>query len=113
MFNIVPNDMGEVAQKLSFLQANGQENMTEQDVLVDTAKEGLQEMLDEALEGPYFNVKWRTKDQELLVTGALSEEIGTVIPRDGFDTFSADFKNNAILFWRNYGKQLTALINQE
>lgn len=113
MFNLIPNDMGEVAQKLAYLKTHGKPEITEHDVLLDTAKDGIQEMLDEALEGPYYNVRWTTEDQVLLVTGALKEEIGTVSPRTDFTTFSEDFKNNEILFWRNVGKQIAALIDQE
>ncbi|HJE98416.1 MAG TPA: hypothetical protein K8V00_12440 [Ligilactobacillus acidipiscis] len=113
MFNMIPNDMGEVAQKLAYLQSHGKPETTEHDILLETAKGGVQEMLDEALEGPYYNVRWSSEDKSLVITGALKEEIGTVIPRAGFSTFSEDFKNNEILFWRNVGKQIATLIHQE
>ena len=102
---MIPNDMGEVAQKLAYLQSHGKPETTEHDILLETVKGGVQEMLDEALEGPYYNVRWRSEDKSLV--------IGTVIPRADFSTFSEDFKNNEILFWRNAGKQIATLIHQE
>ena len=113
MFNLSPKDMGEVAQKLAYLQTHGQPDATETDVLLDTARAGAQDLLDEALEGPYYNVRWQTPDQVLVVTGALKNEIGTLTPRADCETFSADFKGNEILFWRNLSGQIAALIRQE
>ncbi len=110
MFNLIPNDMREVAEKLAYEQAHDHPNFTEKDVLIETAKAGVQEMFDEALEGPYYNVRWQGIDSSLLVTGPLKEEIITMRPRIDFATFSADFKNNPILFWRNISQQIKQAI---
>lgn len=113
MFNLIPNDLAEVAQKLAFLHENGQPETTEQDILLATAKDGAQDLINEALEGPYYDVHWQTKDQVLLVAGPLKAQIGTLTPRPDFETFSADFKNNSILFWRNLAKQISVMLRQE
>lgn len=113
MFNLIPNDMVEVAQKLTYLQTHGKPETTEEDVLLETARAGAQELLDEALEGPYYDVRWQTTDQILVVSGALKEQIGTLVPRNDFTTFSADFKNDEISFWHSLSKQIGDLIRQE
>ena len=52
MLNFIPDDMGEVQQKLFWLKANGYPDATEQEVIEKTILDGVQYMFDDALEGP-------------------------------------------------------------
>ena len=52
MFHLIPDNLAQVSEKLAWLQANGYENSTRTSVINDMTKDGVQDMLDTALEGP-------------------------------------------------------------
>lgn len=48
MLNFIPDDMGEVQQKLFWLKANGYPDATEQEVIEKTILDGVQYMFNDA-----------------------------------------------------------------
>lgn len=113
MFNMIPDDMQQVEEKLAWLKQNGYEDATRQQVINDMAKDGVQDMLDTALEGPYWTARWEDEGRTLKVCGAVGETIGTLKPRDEYESFEGDLENNAILFWRNLATQTQKLIGHD
>ena len=113
MLNFIPDDMGEVQQKLFWLKANGYTYATEQEVIEKTILDGVQYMFDDALEGPYWTVIWDDTNKKLAVRGATSEIVGYIIPRENHSTFSDDFKEASPLTWENLSKQVEKLIGSD
>lgn len=60
MLNFIPDDMGEVQQKLFWFKANGYPDATEQEVIEKTILDGVQYMFDDALEGPLTGLLFGT-----------------------------------------------------
>lgn len=113
MYNLIPDDLAQVEQKLTWLKANGFPNATKEQVLLDTTLEGTSAMFEDALEGPYWDVTWAKKDEQILVSGIVGEQLGLIIPRSGFTTFSEDFSNNSILYWRNLSAQVAQIVGND
>lgn len=110
MYNLIPDDMAQVEQKLAWLKANGFEEATKEEVLLKTTLEGVSAMFEDALEGPYWDITWQESDQVLNVTGIIGEILGQIKPREGFATFSEDFAANSILYWRNLSSQVATIV---
>lgn len=113
MFDMIPDDYGEALAKLSWLKTHGYPDATEEKVIRDTVVMGTQDLFNEALEGPYWTILWDTEDKKLWVRGANSERLGTIIPRKGFITFAADFKDDAYKFWENIGNQVRTIVGSD
>ncbi|MBD5068819.1 MAG: hypothetical protein HDT50_01260 [Lactobacillus sp.] len=113
MFHLIPDNLAQVSEKLAWLQANGYENSTRTSVINDMTKDGVQDMLDTALEGPYWGTGWEKVGQVLAITGATGETVAKVYPRKGFDSFEADLENNDILYWRNLSTQVGTAIGND
>lgn len=113
MYNLIPDDLAQAEQKLAWLKANGFPNATKEQVLLDTTLEGVSAMFEDALEGPYWDITWDKKDQTILVSGILGEKLGHIVTRADFTTFSEDFSNNSILYWRNLSAQVTQIVGND
>lgn len=113
MLHMIPDDMEQVEEKLAWMKQNGYEQTTKQDVINDMTKDGVQDMLDTALEGPYWTARWKEAGQLLKVCGPVGDVIGTLKPRDEYADFESDLENNAILFWRNLATQTQKLIGHD
>lgn len=113
MLHMIPDDMEQVEEKLAWMKQNGYEQTTKQDVINDMTKDGVQDMLDTALEGPYWTARWEKAGQLLKVCGPVGDVIGTLKPRDEYTDFESDLENNAILFWRNLATQTQKLIGHD
>lgn len=86
----IPTNMEEVAMKIAQAQVRGT-SLTKDEVIKTAVLYLMQSFMDEALEGHYDDVAWR--DQTLVVTDFMGEEVGTVAP-EGAD-FNTDFEQNA------------------
>lgn len=113
MFHFIPDNLSQASQKLAWLHENGYENATLESVINDMTKDGVQDMVDTALEDPYWGTAWETPDEVLLITGVMDETIAKVVPRKGFETFSKDLENNDILYWRNLSAQVGTAIGND
>ena len=58
MLHMIPDDMEQVEEKLAWMKQNGYEQTTRQYVINDMTRDGVQDMLDTALEGPYWTARW-------------------------------------------------------
>lgn len=113
MFHLIPDDLAQAKEKLAWLKENGYETSTITSVTNDMTKDGVQDMLDVALEGPYFGTKWEEPGQVLLITDATGAKVCQVLPRQGFTSFLADLENNNILYWRNLSAQVSQAIGSD
>lgn len=113
MLHMIPDDMEQVEEKLAWMKQNGYEQTTKQDVINDMTKDGVQDMLDTALEGPYWTARWEEAGRLLKVCGPVGDVIGTLKPRDEYADFESDLENNTILFWRNLATQTQKLIGHD
>lgn len=113
MLHLIPNDLPQALEKLAWLKANGYNIATRESVINDMTQDGVQDMLDTALEGPYWGTAWEKPDMILTITGSLGEEIAKVYPRKGFETFSQDLADNDLLYWRNLSAQVSAAIGND
>lgn len=113
MFNMIPDDYPEALAKLSWLKSHGYPDATEEGVLRDTVLSGAQDLFNEALEESYWTVLWDVQDKKMWVRGVHSERVGELIPRENFDTFEEDFKDNAYKFWENLGSQVNTIVGSD
>ena len=110
MYNLIPDDLAQVEQKLAWLKANGFKNATKEEILLNTTLEGVSAMFEDALEGPYWDITWELSDKVLKVSGIVGETLGQIKPRAGFESFSADFCDNSIFYWRNLSSQVAKIV---
>lgn len=113
MLHLIPNDLPQALEKLAWLKANGYNTATRESVINDMTQDGVQDMLDTALEGPYWGTAWKKPDMILTITGSLGKEIAKVYPRKGFETFSQDLADNDLLYWRNLSAQVSGAIGND
>lgn len=88
MSKYIPENMEEVAARVVRHQMDG-EKVTPEEVIAQAVPDILQALLDDALEGRYYEVK-RTGDNELTVTDSMGEKVGVVTPQN--KSFIDDFK---------------------
>lgn len=112
MLNHIPNDMLEVTQKTAWLKAHGQV-VDEATVVVQTVLDGANFLLEDALEGPYWAAKWQTKNAKLVVLDVMNQPVGYIVPRNQMATFSADFEDNAALFWDHLTREIQRIVGHE
>lgn len=110
MLNYIPDDMNEVETKLYWMKAHGYPDITAQEVLEKGIIDGTQYMLDEALDDSYWTALWKENDKQILVRGALGEEVGIITPREKHTTFSEDFKESAPFTWENIAQQIAKFV---
>ncbi|ANK58936.1 hypothetical protein [Loigolactobacillus backii] len=91
MYDLIPMNMAEVAEKLQWYQGAG-ESKSESSVIQDSILAISQFHLDEALEGPYWTAKWQVANYEIVILSA-DEVIGII--KTPSDTFEANFRENA------------------
>ncbi|KRM04060.1 MAG: hypothetical protein ABF624_07020 [Liquorilactobacillus ghanensis] len=90
--NFIPVSLPEVAVKLAWEQAHGQK-ASEDTVILAAVLENVRAMLEEALEGPYWEAAWEKSDQSIIVTDAIGHPVGTIKPQGS--SFIADFRADA------------------
>lgn len=112
MLHLIPNDLPQALEKLAWLKANGYNTATRESVINDMTQDGVQDMLDTALEGPYWGPRGKAR-YDLNDYGSLGEEIAKVYPRKGFETFSQDLADNDLLYWRNLSAQVSGAIGND
>ena len=56
---------------------------------------------------------WDVQDKKMWIRGVHSERVGELIPRENFDTFEEDFKDNAYKFWENLGNQVNTIVGSD
>ncbi|WP_159722583.1 hypothetical protein [Enterococcus sp. CSURQ0835] len=91
MFSLIPTNMAEVAQKLTWSRENGID-ATEESVILNAVLENTQQMLNEALEGAYWSAQWDEEQQNLIVLDVLGKPLATITPWK--TDFVTDFKQN-------------------
>ena len=56
---------------------------------------------------------WDVQDNKMWVRGVQSERVGELVPRNEFETFEDDFKDDAYQFWENLGTQVRSIVGSE
>ena len=110
MFNMIPDNLTQVMEKLAWLNANGYPDKTKNDVINDMVKDGTQDMFDTALEGPYYTMRWLEEGKKLNVFGPMGDVMEVITPRPEYADFYGELENNDILFWRNLATQVQKVV---
>lgn len=108
MYSLVPENMQEVEEKLTYLIEKGIET-NEEEVIREAVLENSQQILDGDLEGPYWKVAWQTKDQRLAVFDIMNKEVGTVSSLS--DSFIEDFRSSAPNLIRYLAEEIQKIVN--
>lgn len=106
--NFIPISLPEVTVKLAWEQAHGK-NVSENDVILAAILENVRAMLEEALEGPYWEAVWQETDQKIVITDAIGEPAGVIKPENG-SSFVADFRKNSPKLINWLDKQVQHLV---
>lgn len=107
MYPLVPTNILEVAQVMAWRKQQG-ETADEDQIIIEAIKENAQNLIDEALEGPYWTIKWENEDHLLAVFDVMGEKIGELSPAGS--SFSAEFRKNGHELLLHLGKQLRPII---
>lgn len=108
MYPLVPANMTEVAEKIAYLKSKGND-VTEAEVIRQAVLDNGQQMLDGALEGPYWKLKWQDGDSKLAVFDIMNKEVGVVSSPSG--SFSNDFRNNTPNFVRYLADHIQKIVD--
>ncbi|MGM0140160.1 hypothetical protein IGI65_002639 [Enterococcus sp. DIV0755b] len=104
---LVPTNMNEVAEKLTEDKNRGIET-TEEIVIKQAVLDNAQDILNGALEGPYWKVKWRKEDESLVIYDIMNQEVGTVSAAE--NSFSKNFKDNPAAVIRSLDDQIQKIV---
>lgn len=104
---LVPTNMNEVAEKLNEDKNRGIET-TEEIVIKQAVLDNAQDILNGALEGPYWKVKWRKEDESLVIYDIMNQEVGTVSATQ--NSFSKNFKDNPATVIRSLDDQIQKIV---
>lgn len=104
---LVPTNMNEVAEKLNEDKNRGIET-TEEIVIKQAVLDNAQDILNGALEGPYWKVKWRKEDESLVIYDIMNQEVGTVSATE--NSFSKNFKDNPATVIRSLDDQIQKIV---
>lgn len=110
MFSLIPTDMEEVAAKLKWALEQGQ-SASETSVIQEAILDQSQDILNGALEGPYWKVKWQDLDHRLVITDIMNEVVGTVTPIN--DSFVADFKKDSHKLLRDLTDKINEIVRND
>lgn len=108
MYSLVPENMYEVEEKLTYLLEKGIET-TEEDVIREAVRDNSQQILDGDLEGPYWKVEWQSQDKTLAIFDIMNKEVGTVTSLS--DSFIEDFRTNAPNLIRHLAEKIQRIVN--
>lgn len=92
MFSLVPTNMAEVEQKLTWSQESGIP-ATKESIILAAIVENTQQMLNEALEGAYWSAKWDEPQVNLEILDVLGKKIAEINPWK--TDFVTDFQQNS------------------
>lgn len=105
---LVPTNMIEVTEKLADDKNRGIAT-TEEKIILQAVLDNAQDILNGALEGPYWKVNWQKEDESLVIYDIMNKEVGTVTPAG--NSFSEDFTNNATHVIRSLDDQIQKIVN--
>ncbi|BCA86443.1 hypothetical protein EsVE80_19660 [Enterococcus saigonensis] len=105
---LVPTNMSEVTEKLADEKNRGIVT-TQQAIILQAVLDNAQDILNGALEGPYWKVKWLKEDKSLIIFDIMNKEVGTVTPSG--DRFSEDFKTNPANVIRSLDDHIKRIVN--
>ncbi|EOT43884.1 hypothetical protein ACWOE3_07725 [Enterococcus dispar] len=103
---LVPTNMTEVAEKLNEDKNRGIET-TQRAIILQAVLDNAQDILNGALEGPYWKVKWGKEDESLIIYDIMNQEVGTVTAAD---SFIENFRNNPASVIRSLDDQIQKIV---
>ncbi|MCU7357907.1 MULTISPECIES: hypothetical protein [Enterococcus] len=103
---LVPTNMTEVAEKLNEDKNRGIET-TQRAIILQAVLDNAQDILNGALEGPYWKVKWGKEDESLIIYDIMNQEVGTVTAAD---SFIENFRNNSASVIRSLDDQIQKIV---
>ncbi|MFY1066643.1 hypothetical protein [Enterococcus sp. AD013-P3] len=110
MYPIVPANMTEIAEKIAYLEEKGKE-VSEEEVIRQAVLDNGQQMLDGALEGPYWKLAWQDGDSKLAVFDIMNKEVGAIASPSG--SFIDDFKQNTPNFVRFLADHIQTIVDND
>lgn len=111
MYHQIPNDEAELMEKLAWEHEHGNPTLTKEQLLIKTALDGVDFLLEDALEGPYWAAKWLDVDRKIQVIDVMKQPVGVIEPKRA--TFSEDFLANAPRFWQHMTREVQRIIGHE
>lgn len=110
MYNLVPTNMQEVADKLAYELSKGKDS-TEESVIRRAVLDNAQQMLDGALEGPYWKALWQEEDRVIVIQDIMNKPVGTVLPAQ--TDFISDFRESAPSLLQKMADQIQKIVDND
>lgn len=110
MYNLVPTNMQEVADKLAYELSKGKDS-TEESVIRRAVLDNAQQMLDGALEGPYWKALWQEEDHSIEIQDIMNKPVGTVLPVQ--TDFISDFREAAPSLLQKMANQIQKIVDND
>ncbi len=108
MYSLVPENMYEVAEKLTYFKEKGTP-ITEEEIIRQAVRDNSQQILDGYLEGPYWKASWKTEDTTLAFFDIMDNEVGTIDSLSG--SFIEDFRTSAPNLIRRLAEKIQKIVN--
>lgn len=105
--NIIASDMIELNEQLAVMNANGQ-NITKEELIMDTILRGIQAIFDEKLEGRYYTVKKEADD--FLIFDFINKEAGSLTNQQFNFVFS--FENQSLMLWDQLEREIVKMLGR-
>ena len=107
----IPEDMAEVQERVAVMTERGFPVKVD-DVIKESLKLGLQDIVDERMEGNYYTIRWDENYFGLQLFGIDNEVIGIVKPAEGKSDYVAQFKENAANVWFQLDTEVGKIIGR-